>query len=172
MTIYSERRLVVPSQRGTKSRSRTFSFTVPDWWNELPTPIRNAESLTIFKRHLNISSVFTWILLLLHKKKHICSLYLTSPCLTSFCSEQCLKCCITSTSCDCLPVYNVLLIVFLNCKSLWIKASAKLINVNNVKICLCIQQKFLSRASHLQKWLTKQYTKKPTTFNVKLTVQC
>ncbi len=34
----SERRLVVPSQRGTKSRSRTFSFTVPGWWNELPTP--------------------------------------------------------------------------------------------------------------------------------------
>ncbi len=37
----SERRLVVPSQRGTKSLSRTFSFTVPGWWNELPTPIRN-----------------------------------------------------------------------------------------------------------------------------------
>ncbi len=42
MTIYipsislrsaSERRLVVPSQRGTKSLSRTFSFTVPGWWN-------------------------------------------------------------------------------------------------------------------------------------------
>ncbi len=48
----SERRLVVPSQRGSKSLSRTFSFTVPSWWNELPTPIRNAESLTIFKRHL------------------------------------------------------------------------------------------------------------------------
>ncbi len=45
MTIYiplrslrfaSERRLVVPSKRGTKSLSRTFSFTVPGWWNELP----------------------------------------------------------------------------------------------------------------------------------------
>ncbi len=45
----SERRLVVPSQRGTKSLSRTFSFTVPGWWNDLPTPIRNADSLTIFK---------------------------------------------------------------------------------------------------------------------------
>ncbi len=61
MTIYipyrclrsaSERRLVVPSQRGTKSLSRTFSFTGPGWWNDLPTPIRNAESLTNFKRHL------------------------------------------------------------------------------------------------------------------------
>ncbi len=48
----SEHRLVVPSQRGTKSLSRTFSFTVPGWWNELSNAIRNAESLTIFKRHL------------------------------------------------------------------------------------------------------------------------
>ncbi len=47
-----ERRLVVPSQRGTNSLSRTFSFTVPGWWNELPTAILNAESLTIFKRNL------------------------------------------------------------------------------------------------------------------------
>ncbi len=42
----SERRLVVPSQRGSKSLSRTFSFTVPGWWNDLPTPIRNAGSLS------------------------------------------------------------------------------------------------------------------------------
>ncbi len=59
----SERRLVVPSQRDTKSLSRTFSFTVPGWWNELPTPIRNAKSLTIFKRHL---------------KTHLFHLHLTS----------------------------------------------------------------------------------------------
>ncbi len=31
----SERRLVVPSQRGSKSLSRTFSFTIPGWWNDL-----------------------------------------------------------------------------------------------------------------------------------------
>ncbi len=31
----SERRLVVPSQRSSKSLSRTFSFTVPGWWNDL-----------------------------------------------------------------------------------------------------------------------------------------
>ncbi len=48
----SERRLVVPSQRGSKSLSRTFSFTVPGRWNDLPTPIRNAGSLSIFKQHL------------------------------------------------------------------------------------------------------------------------
>ncbi len=61
MTIYissrslrsaSEWRLVVPSQRGTKSLYRKFSFTVPGWWNELPTPIRYAGSLKMFKRHL------------------------------------------------------------------------------------------------------------------------
>ncbi len=49
----SERHLVVPSQRGSKSLSRTFSFTVPGRWNDLPTPIRNAGSLSIFKQQLN-----------------------------------------------------------------------------------------------------------------------
>ncbi len=48
----SERRLVVPSQRGSKSLSRTFSFTIPGWWNDLPTPIRNAGSLSIFKQQV------------------------------------------------------------------------------------------------------------------------
>ncbi len=46
----SERRLVVPSQRGTKSLSRTFSWTVPSWWNDLPISIPTAESLAIFKK--------------------------------------------------------------------------------------------------------------------------
>ncbi len=48
----SERRLVVPSQRGSKSLSRKFSFTIPGWWNDLPTPIRNAGFLSIFKQQL------------------------------------------------------------------------------------------------------------------------
>ncbi|XDV27697.1 hypothetical protein PO909_031193 [Leuciscus waleckii] len=48
----NERRLVVPSQRAKKSLSRTFSFTVPRWWNDLPTGIRNAESMTTFKKEL------------------------------------------------------------------------------------------------------------------------
>ncbi len=60
----SERRLVVPSQRGSKSLSRTFSFTVPGRWNDLPTPIRNAGSLSIFKQQL---------------KTHLFQHYLTSP---------------------------------------------------------------------------------------------
>ncbi len=59
----SVRRLVVPSQRGSKSLSRTFSFTIPGWWNNLPTPIRNAGSLSIFKQQL---------------KTHLFRYYLTS----------------------------------------------------------------------------------------------
>ncbi|XP_067268944.1 uncharacterized protein [Pseudorasbora parva] len=48
----NERRLVVPSQRGMKSLSRTFSFIVPGWWNDLPSSIRTTESLTSFKRQV------------------------------------------------------------------------------------------------------------------------
>ncbi len=74
------------SQRSTKSLSRTFSFTVLGWWNELLTAIRNAKSLTIFKRHLKTY-------LFCHhlndrkseekkKKKNNLALFpLTSPCL-------------------------------------------------------------------------------------------
>ncbi len=55
----SERRITVPSQRGTKSLSHTFSLTVPIWWTDLPNSIRAAESLPIFKKrlktHLSIS---------------------------------------------------------------------------------------------------------------------
>ncbi len=59
----SERHLVVPSQRGSKSLSRTFSFTVPGRWNDLPIPIRSAGSLSNFKQQL---------------KTHLFQLYLTT----------------------------------------------------------------------------------------------
>jgi len=36
----SERRLVVPSQKGTKSLPLTFSWTVPSWWNDILISIR------------------------------------------------------------------------------------------------------------------------------------
>ncbi len=49
----SERCHVVPSQAFlSKSLSRTFSFTIPGWWNDLPTPIRNSGSLSIFMQQL------------------------------------------------------------------------------------------------------------------------
>ncbi len=58
----SERRFIVPSQRGTTSLSRTFKLNVPSWWNDLPTSIRAAASLAIFKNRL---------------KTHLFHLYLT-----------------------------------------------------------------------------------------------
>ncbi len=58
----SERHFIVPSQRGTKLLSQTFSLTVPIWWNDLPNSFRAAESLAIFKKRL---------------KTHIFHLYLT-----------------------------------------------------------------------------------------------
>ncbi len=132
----SERHLEVPSQRGSKSLSRTFSFTVPGWWNELPTPsgMLNPWQFSSDTWKL-ISSIITWLHL---KKKTSLSFLkfalfpLTSHCLFRMCSEQCLEICITSNSCVCMPLYNVSLIVLLNCRSLWIKTSAKWINVNNV----------------------------------------
>ncbi len=144
---------MVPSQRGTKSLSRTFSFTILGWWNELPTPIQNAESLTIFKRQLK-THLFRHHLTSSKKKKPSLSFLnfalfpLNSHCLARICSEQCLEICITSTSCVCLPLSNVLLIVFLNCKSLWIKASAKRINVN---IKVNTQYAFLCHAASIQR---------------------
>ncbi len=90
-----ERRLVVPSQRGTKSLSRTFSFTVPGWWNELYTAIRNAEYLTIFKQHLK-TRLFRHHLTSSLKKTSLSFLTfalfpLTSHCLARICSEHCLE---------------------------------------------------------------------------------
>ncbi len=49
-----------------------------------------------------------------------------SPSLASlYLFEQCLRLGVTSTSSVCLPLQDESLYVFPNCKSLWIKASAK-----------------------------------------------
>ncbi len=65
------------------------SFIVPGWWNELPTPIRNAESLTIFKWHLKTHLLHHHLTSSKNKiKEHILhSLSLTWPLfpLTSHC---------------------------------------------------------------------------------------
>ncbi len=76
----SERRLMVPSSwRGSKSLSRTLSFTIPGWWNDLPTPIRNAGSLIPCQSSSNnwklISFDTTWLQPKL--KKIYISLYLS-----------------------------------------------------------------------------------------------
>ncbi len=130
----SERRLVVPSQRGSKSLSRTFSFTIHGWWNNLPTPIRNAGSLSIFKQTTEDSSLSTlldFILNLFLKKKKKTFPLSFSPSLASlYLFEQWLRLGVTSTSSVWLPLQDESLYVFPNCKSLWIKASAKWLNVN------------------------------------------
>ncbi len=72
----SERRLVVPSQRGTKSLSQTFSWTVPSWWNDLPISIRTAESLAIFKKMAKDSAVRIEIgRCLFYDQKLICHIF-------------------------------------------------------------------------------------------------
>ncbi len=69
----SERHIIVPSQRGTKSLSQTFSLTVPIWWNDLPNSIRAAESLPIFKKRLqkntSLQSLFDPLTLALYSNK-------------------------------------------------------------------------------------------------------
>ncbi len=68
----SERRLVVPSQRGKKSLSRTFSFTTPGWWNYLPTPSGMLDPCQSSNNNWKLISFnTTW----LHHKKKILSLF-------------------------------------------------------------------------------------------------
>ncbi|MGH0171038.1 UNVERIFIED_CONTAM: hypothetical protein FKN15_060178 [Acipenser sinensis] len=38
--------------RSPASRARSFSILAPQWWNDLPTDIRTAQSLTTFRRLL------------------------------------------------------------------------------------------------------------------------
>ncbi len=51
----SEWHIIVPSQRGTKSLSLTFIFTVPCWWDDLSNSIWAGKSLDIFKKQLKTS---------------------------------------------------------------------------------------------------------------------
>ncbi len=121
----SERRLVVPSQRGSKSLSRTFSFTTPGCWNDLPPPYPERWIHVNLQATPDNSSLPSLLDFIIQKKTSLSFLNFALFPLTSHC-----QICITSTSCVCFPLYNVLLIVVLNCKLLWIKASAKLINGN------------------------------------------
>ncbi len=101
----SDRCLVVPSQRGTKSLFRTFSlfhiytFTVPGWWNNFPI-LWFPDNLKVTAENSSLSTLFDFI----NKKKLCLSLYLFLPFLACTCLEQCLKLGITSTSCVCLPL--------------------------------------------------------------------
>ncbi|XP_058863070.1 uncharacterized protein LOC131705044 [Acipenser ruthenus] len=46
------RRLALPPLRSPASRARSFSTLAPQWWNDLPTDVRTAQSLTTFRRLL------------------------------------------------------------------------------------------------------------------------
>ncbi len=102
----SERRLVVPSQRGSKSLSRTFSFTIPGWWNDLPTSIRNAG----FQATTENSSLSTLLdyLKVFHFFSKSSSFSLSfSPSLASlYLFEQCLRLDVIGTSSVCLPLQD------------------------------------------------------------------
>ncbi len=102
-------------------------------------PLYGFPCWTIFKRHLKTHLFRHHLTSSKKKKKTCCFISLPSPCLASI--EQCLKLCIASTSCVYLPLYNESLIVFCNCKLLWIKESAKwiivCINVSCKKKAIC-----------------------------------
>ncbi len=65
----SERRLVVPSQRGSKSLSRTFSFTVPGRWNDLPPPHPDRWIPVNLQAPTENSSLSTLLDFIINKKK-------------------------------------------------------------------------------------------------------
>ncbi len=87
----SEQRLVVPSQRGIKSLSRTFSFTTPGCWNDLPTRIRNnclPDNFQATAGNSYLSSLFDFIL---KKMYFILSLFFYLSLSSLYLFEQCLK---------------------------------------------------------------------------------
>ncbi len=116
MTIYipsrslrsaSERRLVVPSQRGSKSLCRTFSFPTNGWWNDRPTPMNPFWIPVNLQATNENSSLSTLLDFILNVKKniYIFNLFLFIPSIASlYLFEQCLRLSIMSTSSVCLPL--------------------------------------------------------------------
>ncbi len=81
-----------------------------------------------------ISFDTTWLHPKLNKNKKPSSFSLSfSPSLAAslYLFEQCLRLGVMGTSSVCLPLQDESLYVFPNCKSLWIKASAKWLNVSH-----------------------------------------
>ncbi len=109
-----------------------------------------------------ISFNTTW----LHPKLEKNVLLSFSPSLASlYLFEQCLRLGVTSTSSVCLPLQDESLYVFPNCKSLWIKVSAKWLNVikrgpnveTKKQMVKCFQQKmmFLKHWHNYWEWVTE-----------------
>ncbi len=131
----SERRLVVPSQRGSKSHSRTFSFTIFPLLSGMLDPSQSSSN----NWKLSFSFDTTW----LHPKK-IKPLSFSPSLASSYLFEQCLRLGVMGTSSVCLPLQDESLHVFPNCKSLWINASAKWLNVMMLKLPLSLFSLVLS----------------------------
>ncbi len=90
--------------RGSKSLSRTFSFTVPDWWNDLPPPPPHPERWIPVNLQATTENSSLSTLLDLIKKKCF-SIVIFSPSLASlYLFEQCLRLGVTSTSSVCLSL--------------------------------------------------------------------
>ncbi len=124
-------------EQSLNSLSRTFSFTVPGRWNDLPTPSGMLDPCQFSSNNWKLISFnSTW----LHKKKKKIFTFSKSssfslsfsPSLASlYLFEQChLHLRVIGTSSLCLPLQDYRFYVLPNCKSLWIKASAKWLNVN------------------------------------------
>ncbi len=111
----SEHRLVVPSQRGSKSPSRTFSFTVPGRWNDLPTPSGPLDPCQSSSNNWKLISFnSTWRYKKKKKKKNTFTFSKSSsfslsfsPSLASlYLFEQCLRLGVMGTSSVCLPLQD------------------------------------------------------------------
>ncbi len=114
----SERRFVVPSQRGSKSLSRTFSFTVPGRWNDLPPPPHPECWIPVNLQATTENSSLSTLLDYIKKKKKKKKISFTfskpssfslsfSPSLASlYLFEQCLRLGVIGTSSVCLPLQD------------------------------------------------------------------
>ncbi len=54
-----------------------FSFTIPGWWSDLPTPIRNAGSLSTFKHQLKTHLFLHYLTSSKKKKKNLIFLFVS-----------------------------------------------------------------------------------------------
>ncbi len=94
----SERCLVVPSQRGSKSLSRSISLTILGWWNDLTHPHPEFWIPVNLQATTENSSLSTLL-----DKKYISLPF--SPSLASlYLFEQCLRLGVRGTSSVCLPL--------------------------------------------------------------------
>ncbi len=87
----SERHLMVASQRSSKSLSRTFSFTVPGWWNDPPLHLERwiPVNLQATTENASLSTLLDFILNLKKKKKKLFSLLKKTSSFSLFLSFPC-----------------------------------------------------------------------------------